>query len=73
MVEGPALSCPSHRDHSNGGDVRDRLAEDPGLRFHPSWAEVLVFNEHRLSWLAAPASHMVRICQGKENLKNEIN
>lgn len=42
------------------------LVEDPGVGFLPSWAGVLVFAEHPLTWLAAPASRIVRIRQEKE-------
>lgn len=67
MAEGPVPSCPSPGDHSDGGGMRDGLPEDPGMGFLPSLAEVLVLAEHPLTCLAAPASHIVRICQGKKN------
>lgn len=50
--------------------MRDGLPENPGVGFLPSWAGVLVFAEHPLTCLAAPASHIVRICQGKKILIN---
>lgn len=48
--------------------MRDGFPQDPGVGFLPSWAGVLVFAEHPLTCLAAPASHIVRICQGKKKI-----